>query len=277
MAVWARFVFVIVSLSLAAGTWQNVALYKPAWVSKASTFVHLPASNAVDGVTTANSFSYSAHTAVNESTAWWKVDLQKEVESAQVTIYFRTDYRTRRNGVQLYTSVTNSSDPKEGSLCHTVTGRPDGTDISAVLNVTCPGTWRYLTVYTETDNDGDGAVLDFVEVQVWTCTSEKYGPNCAIDCSSRYCKTASTTCDGRTGACPGGCEDGWTGIDCSRPCVDGMYGQGCNYSCRSRHCSTTSSNICNHVTGKCSDGCTRGFMGDDCLQSMLIVLINILT
>ncbi|XP_071118632.1 uncharacterized protein [Haliotis cracherodii] len=264
MAVWASVVFSVASLSLAAGTWQNVALRKPAWVSKVYTGDNLPASKAVDGVTTANSFSYSAHTEANERTAWWKVDLQKEVQSAQVTIYFRTDYKIRRNGVQLYTSATNSSDPKEGSLCHAVTGRPDGTDIPDILNVTCLGTWRYLTVYTETDNDKAGAVLDFVEVQVWTCTSGYYGSNCDQSCAALHCKTDSS-CDIQ-GQCVGGCAAGYQGTDCIQACGSGMFGEGCSKSCSNRRCKTPT-DTCNHVTGLCPDGCASGSMGDDCLQS----------
>ncbi|XP_067678671.1 tyrosine-protein kinase receptor Tie-1-like [Haliotis asinina] len=224
-----------------------------------------PASRAVDGETSANTDGNIVHTDIGHSSAWWKVDLQTLVQSAQVILYFRTDYKYRRNGVQLYTSETSSSEPKEGNLCHTVTGRPNGTDINDVLNVTCPGPWRYLTVYTDTDNDRAGPILDFAEVQVWVCTVGMYGPDCTRNCSSRHCKVLSSTCDHITGTCPAdGCQDGWMGVDCTTACGSGTYGANCAGNCRSRHCKM-SSTACNHISGACSgDGCQAGYLGTDC-------------
>ncbi|XP_048256432.1 multiple epidermal growth factor-like domains protein 10 isoform X1 [Haliotis rufescens] len=260
MAAWASVAFVIASLSLAAGVRQNVARNKTAWMSTTRQ-PSQSAGNAVDGVTTANSERYTAHTKVGESSAWWKVDLQTQVQSAQVTIYFRLDYKKRRNGLQLYTSVTNSSEPKDGSLCHTVTGSPDGTDIPGVLNVTCPGTWRYLTVYTNTSNDGQGAVLEFAEVEVWICASGYYGTNCDQRCDTRNCKFNSN-CDVVQGQCVGGCAAGYQGTDCTQACTPGLYGDNCSKNCNSRHCLYTSDS-CPSDTGACS-GCQQGWTGPDC-------------
>ncbi|XP_046552146.1 uncharacterized protein LOC124261810, partial [Haliotis rubra] len=214
MAVWTRAVLWMASLSLAAGVGQNLAQGKPAWMSTTRDATRV-ASNAVDGVTTATNWDYTAHTGdKSETTAWWKVDLQIQVQSAVVNIYFRTDYKYRRTGLQLYTSGTNSSDPKEGDLCHSVSGRPDGTDISDVLNVTCLSTWRYLTAYTETVNDGGSAVLDFVEVQVWSCASGRYGPTAVTVAwsATRHCHNTGDSCNPGTGACSNeGCQPGWAG------------------------------------------------------------------
>ncbi|XP_071119466.1 multiple epidermal growth factor-like domains protein 6 [Haliotis cracherodii] len=264
MAVWARVVFLIVSLSLAAGVRQNVALYKPASMSTTRQ-PSQSAGKAVDGVTTAVNETFLIHTKVGEPTAWWKVDLQTQVQSAQVTIYFRRDFKKRRNGIQLYTSVTNSNETKEGSLCHTVTGSPDGTDIPDVLNVTCPGTWRYLTVYTETSNDRQGAVLDFAEVEVWTCGTGSYGEGCTKNCWSRRCKIQSATCNPVTGMCPDGCASGFMGGDCLQTCISGeTYGDNCTKYCASRHCLYTSDS-CPPDTGACSSaGCQQGWAGPDC-------------
>ncbi|XP_067677283.1 multiple epidermal growth factor-like domains protein 10 isoform X2 [Haliotis asinina] len=264
MAVCNGVVILLASFTLVTGTRTNVAEGKPVWMSSHFDGNHL-ASRAVDGVTSANDDGSIAHTAIGQSSAWWKVDLQTLVQSAQVILYFRTDYKKRRNGVHLYTSWTNSSDPKEGNLCHTVTGRPDGTNIDDVLNVTCPGTWRYLTVYTDTDNDGYGPILDFAEVQVGICTAGMYGPDCTRNCSSRHCKVFSSTCDHITGTCPaGGCQDGWMGVDCTIACGSGTYGANCAGNCSSRHCKM-SSTACNHISGACSgDGCQAGYKGTDC-------------
>ncbi|XP_067678666.1 uncharacterized protein [Haliotis asinina] len=224
-----------------------------------------PASKAVDGVTSANEDGYIVHTVTGQSSAWWKVDLQTLVHSAQIILYFRTNYKYRRNGVHLYTSGASSSEPKEGNLCHTVKGRPNGTDIDDVLNVTCPGTWRYLTVYTDTDNDGGGAILDFAEVQVWICVGGKYGPSCAQNCDSRHCKVFTSPCDHITGTCPaGGCQDGWTGVDCSTACGSGKYGANCAKDCSSRQCMTFSP-TCDRFTGACpADRCKDGWTEVDC-------------
>ncbi|XP_046556772.1 uncharacterized protein LOC124265996 [Haliotis rubra] len=228
------------SVLLIAGKRSNVALNKTAWMS--TTMEHsLAASKAVDGVTDADTYQSSAHTKEHERRAWWKVDLEREVQSPLVKLYFRTDCnlnlhvkskkmfdfsilirnwyqeyvnKYRRNGVQLYTSLRKPADPKEGKLCQTVGGSPYGTDIPDILNTTCSGTWRFLTVYTETSNDRQGAVLDFVEVEVWTCTNGTYGDSCNKSCDGRHCKTPNGKCYHVTGKCSGGCESGWNGTDC---------------------------------------------------------------
>ncbi|XP_067678443.1 tyrosine-protein kinase receptor Tie-1-like [Haliotis asinina] len=230
-----------------------------------------PASRAVDGEIRANEDRFLAHTAIGQSSAWWKVDLQTLVQSAQVIVYFRTNYKKRRNGVHLYTSGTNSSKPEEGNLCHTETGLPNGTDIPDVLNVTCPGTWRYLTIYTDTDNDGAGPMLDFAEVQVWICTAGMYGPDCTRNCSSRHCKVFSSTCDDITGTCPaGGCQNGWIGVDCSTACGSGKYGANCAKDCSSRQCMTFSS-TCDRFSGACpADRCKDGWTGVDWRLRVLV-------
>ncbi|XP_048255256.1 multiple epidermal growth factor-like domains protein 11 [Haliotis rufescens] len=263
MAVFDSAVVFIASLSLVTGIGTNVAENKPAWMSSIWKS-NQPASTAVDGVILAHDYKYSAVTKPGEMTGWWKVDLQTQVQSALVTLYFSTYYKPRRNGVQLYTSMTNSSDPKEGNLCHSVTGRFNGTEIPDVLNVTCPGTWHYLTGYTETDNDGYGPLLDFVEVQVWTCSVGIYGVNCNKNCNSRHCSGSPDSCDSMTGACPSGqCQTGWAGTDCAA-CAVGIYGVNCNKNCNSRHCSG-SPDSCDSMTGACSSGqCQTGWAGTDC-------------
>ncbi|XP_046553386.1 multiple epidermal growth factor-like domains protein 10 isoform X12 [Haliotis rubra] len=264
MAVSDGVVILLASFSLVTGTVTNVAEGKQAWMSSTFDDNH-PASKAVDGDTRADDFSHVAYTGRGRSNAWWKVDLQTSVQSARVILYFRTDFILRRNGVHLYTSKTNSSDPKEGNLCLLVTGRVDGIGIPDVLNVTCPGTWRYLTVYTGTGNNGAGFALDFAEVQVWMCAPGQYGANCAKDCSSRHCKTSSSTCDRISGACPtGGCDAGWMGTDCTTVCAPGQYGANCAKDCSSRHCKTSSS-TCDRISGACpTGGCDAGWMGTDC-------------
>ncbi|XP_071116890.1 receptor-type tyrosine-protein phosphatase alpha-like [Haliotis cracherodii] len=251
-------------IQLTRGTGTNVAEDKPAWMSSIWN-LNNHASKAVDGVTLATIYGNSAITKPKETTAWWKVDLQSQVQSALVTLYFSTVAKLRRNGVQLYTSMTNSSDPKQGNLCHSVTGRANGTDIPDVLNVTCPGAWRYLTVYTETYNDEYSAFLDFVEVQVWTCSTGYYGSNCDQSCAARHCKSDSR-CDVIGGLCDGGCAAGYQGTDCTQVCTSMMYGPNCASNCSSRHCKTPSS-TCDRVTGQCPGGCGDGWKETDCSRT----------
>ncbi|XP_048255868.1 uncharacterized protein LOC124120826 isoform X2 [Haliotis rufescens] len=247
-------------IQLTWGIETNVAEKKPAWMSSVWRS-YQPASTAVDGVILAHDYKYSAVTKPYTNTpAWWKVDLQTQSQSASVTLYFNTFYKFRRNGVQLYISMINSSDPKEGTLCHSVKGRPNGTDIPDVLNVTCPGTWRYLTGYTETDNDGYGVVLDFVEVQVWICNPGMYGVNCTA-----FCNCLNSTCDRLTGFCSGDCRPGWQGQRCDTACNNTHYGTNCNKTCAERRCATADTS-CDPRSGACDTGCLPGWIDEDCTQ-----------
>ena len=49
---------------------------------------------------------------------------------------------------------------------------------------------------------------------VIACPIETYGSNCKKNCSARHCKLYSG-CFPSTGECVGGCQEGWTGIDCN--------------------------------------------------------------
>ncbi|XP_067679848.1 uncharacterized protein [Haliotis asinina] len=309
MAVWLYAVMLTTCASLSAGKntdkRQNIALNKPAWMS--TSYRNISASKAVDGAIDTWNWRFEIHTDLNQQTAWWKVDLQTVVSSPQVNIYFRISYRGRRDGLQLYTSLKNSSDPTEGNLCYRVRGRRDGTDIPDVLNVTCPGTWRYLTVYTETANDRHGPILDFAEVQVWVTNIEtsgdyeqtatqttapttaptttmnattttavfrqecgvgqRYGANCMKSCADRQCKKNST-CDVLHGRCVDGCRAGWWGTDCTQECVQGLeYGANCLGNCSARMCEGRSVS-CPRDTGQCETGCKPGWTGKDCIQEL---------
>ncbi|XP_071115963.1 uncharacterized protein [Haliotis cracherodii] len=161
---------------------------------------------AVDGNTNAvwpNLF----HAFENDSSPWWQVDLAEEVFSPEVTVYFRSDYTLRRNGVKISLSPSNST---SAAVCHTVTGQADGSDIPTVYTIRCYDRGRYLTLSTHTDN-GDGIVLDFGEVEVHGCSAMTYGSGCNIDC---HCN--GTTCGPVTGACPSGCQAGWTTESCGQ-------------------------------------------------------------
>ncbi|XP_046554705.1 uncharacterized protein LOC124264029 isoform X2 [Haliotis rubra] len=271
--------------TLISGSGLNVALHKR--TSMSSTRRVQYSARAVDGQTDGTDESLTIHTKEDEPTAWWKVDLNVEVHSPMIRIFFRFDYPRRRNGIQFYTSRTDSTNPKEGDLCYTVTGRADCRDIADILYVNCSGVWRYLTIYTETDNDGDGPVLDFAEVEVWIpkptlttvtpgCTEGLwYGPDCRKSCAARHCKIKSS-CDVTQGTCDGGCKLGWRGADCTQVpkptlttvtpgCTEGLwYGPDCRKSCATRHCKIKSS--CDVTQGTCDGGCKPGWRAADCTQ-----------
>jgi hypothetical protein len=59
--------------------------------------------------------------------------------------------------------------------------------------------------------EGHNNNLFFVTV----CDNGYYGSQCKMICSARHCKLSSG-CVFTTGKCDGGCQDGWTGIDCSK-------------------------------------------------------------
>ena len=56
--------------------------------------------------------------------------------------------------------------PDTSNFCHTVDGAADGSNIPRVYAFVCDARGRYLTISTVSNNDGDGAVLDFGEVKL---------------------------------------------------------------------------------------------------------------
>ncbi|XP_041374110.1 multiple epidermal growth factor-like domains protein 10 [Gigantopelta aegis] len=221
----------------------------------------IKSSRAVDGrMSTRFSEGSCIHTGISSSFEWWQVDLGRECYIHKLTIHFRTDYRLRRNGVAVYSSVDGSPKPT-GHLCGSVTrSSPD------VMWMTCDDTARYITLYQDTYNSqkswqkGDTA-MNFCEVQVfetkleWTdgsvCDSNHYGPLCEKSCPSRHCDESpdKSSCDKQTGKCVNGCTAGWVGKDCLKACDPGSFGKHCTQFC---HCRDEP---CNHVTGNCTAGC----------------------
>ncbi|XP_046579431.1 uncharacterized protein LOC124287019 [Haliotis rubra] len=96
--------------------------------------------------------------------------------------------------------------------------------------------------------------IDCVEA----CEHDLYGPNCTKTCASRHCM-GNSSCNS-TGGCDTGCEERWTGTDCTA-CDSQRYGSNCTKNCTSRHCAGDSS--CNSK-GDCDSGCQTGWMESDC-------------
>ncbi|XP_041357573.1 receptor-type tyrosine-protein phosphatase T-like [Gigantopelta aegis] len=168
----------------------------------------------------------------------------------------------RRNGVQVYANTRNRTS-NTGHLCGTVTGKPNGSDIPDVMNITCDVNARYVTVYQGTNNSRSTA-LDFQEVEVYVCQQNVgYGSHCT-KCNDRHCADSHAPCDIQTGSCSGGCQAGWNGTDCTQEC-DHRYGMDCSLDCSTRHCKDDDSQ-CDSQTGECVGGCKPGWMNTTCTQ-----------
>ncbi|XP_048255871.1 receptor-type tyrosine-protein phosphatase alpha-like isoform X2 [Haliotis rufescens] len=241
---------------------HNKALDKPTKANRA----FMPSRNAVDGYTNASNYKKCFHSATTGiKSARWRVDLSEMTQIHDVTIYFRTDNKVRRNGIQIYIAETDASQPA-GDNCYNVTGKGDGTDIPDILNVTCSGKGRYLVLYTTVKNNKDPVpMMDFCEVQVYVCGPGTFGSDCA-----NYCHCDGEVCDFVSGVCPSGdCLPGWKQDKCDTECTPGDYGAKCSQKCSNRNCKTDNSR-CDHVTGECAGGCLTGWNGTDCTQKCLL-------
>ncbi|XP_048256564.1 multiple epidermal growth factor-like domains protein 10 isoform X2 [Haliotis rufescens] len=238
---------------------HNKALNKPTSASTA----YLPAARAVNGDRGDAKYQLGFHSGFYDRTityAWWRVDLGERTPIHDVTIYFRKDFKVRRNGIQIYIADTDAS-PTDGVNCYNVTGNRDGTDIPDVLNVTCSGEGQYLVLYTNTiNNEGyDVPIMDFYEVEVDVCSPGTFGADCA-----NYCNCDGDVCDYVSGVCPGGvCLPGWATETCDTVCDLGYYGANCSNDCLNRNCKGDNSS-CDRETGECVGGCSAGWDGTDC-------------
>ncbi|XP_041357583.1 multiple epidermal growth factor-like domains protein 6 [Gigantopelta aegis] len=103
------------------------------------------------------------------------------------------------------------------------------------------------------------------------CTQEceagvEYGSNCSRSCADRHCDSQNKpVCLSTTGTCPGECQPGWKGDDCTEACTNNEeYGSGCMKLCTDRHCMHPSAS-CDIHQGYCgTEGCKPGWKGDDC-------------
>ncbi|XP_067679820.1 uncharacterized protein [Haliotis asinina] len=234
----------------------NAALNKA--VSSSGDAVGFPSGRATDGRTGDRGYQGCIETKASNPN-WWRVDLVDITLIRDVTIYFRTDYLPRRNGIQVY--LTNTTITPSGHLCYSVTGNRYGTDINNTLSAPCHNRGRYVLLYTTTANDKDTQpILDFCEVEVNVCDPGTFGADC-----ENYCHCKHGVCNYTTGLCPpSGCLAGWKGPNCDVQCVDNVqYGPDCIGTCFARMCKEAAS-TCPRDTGRCGGGCKPGWEGDDC-------------
>ncbi|XP_041379163.1 adhesion G protein-coupled receptor E2-like [Gigantopelta aegis] len=83
------------------------------------------------------------------------------------------------------------------------------------------------------------------------CQQNMYGPNCTKLCSERKCKFSNSSCDVKAGACDAGCQNGWTGSDCTKDI---------NECLGSNMCGTHA--LCDNTEGSYICTCQTGFSGN---------------
>ncbi|XP_025105739.1 uncharacterized protein LOC112571140 [Pomacea canaliculata] len=91
-------------------------------------------------------------------------------------------------------------------------------------------------------------VINFCELEIYTCVLKKWGPRCDQPCHPR-CITCS--------------DDSEKCLDCTND----YWGPNCSHLC-SRTCNgTDQEGYCEHITGKCEKGCRRGYWGHNCTNA----------
>ncbi|KAK6188230.1 hypothetical protein SNE40_004456 [Patella caerulea] len=213
---------------------------------------------AVDGQKDTSVYSPTcSHTAIQQSSAFWRVDLGKTYPIRDIRIFVRNNMYglSRLRGFSLH--IIDDKDVQH--LCH----KDDDTkNLRSEFTIKCNGTrGRHIKI----SKQGNDVFVNLCEVEVFVCANGTFGPNCTSLC---YCED-NETCDELTGYCRRGCLPGWTGRSCDRRCLEGWYGKNCSNDCKKRHC-LKSSIFCNPSTGVCEDGCEVGWKGDNCLKKTVL-------
>ncbi|XP_025108223.1 receptor-type tyrosine-protein phosphatase kappa-like isoform X3 [Pomacea canaliculata] len=183
------------------------------------------------------------HTALNDSSPFWWVDLRLKVAISVIAIYGRTNFINRMICVNVSLDgkvLKRFSDTNEWSNSQY--------DISVgrrgrVVNIT-------------KDCSSDGFMINICEVQVWVCDNGWYGDNCTQVCG--HCG-GDSFCDKKTGSCTS-CQTGFQ-LPLCRVCADGWYGDSCTQTCG--HCADSS--VCDKVNGSCTS-CQTGFQPPLCQE-----------
>jgi hypothetical protein len=95
------------------------------------------------------------------------------------------------------------------------------------------------------------------------CPSHKYGAHCLHDCTCQN----EAKCDSKEGTCE--CAEGWSGVNCNKPCTPGTFGKNCTH-----RCPCESSNVekpCDIKTGECF--CRPGYTGNKYVDDLLTDLV----
>ncbi|XP_060078172.1 scavenger receptor class F member 2-like [Ylistrum balloti] len=205
------------------------------------------ADKAIDDCTSNNIPSdCCAHTKVKGAKkAWWRVDLGEPRTIQYITIHNRQNAKGRFAGYQLF--LSNTTNYQQGIICYK-DNSIEVADLQMDPTHQCPYVAQYVTIYNHRDDTNrpswydDYAVLELCEVQVFGCTSGKYGNgNCDNTCPQ---KCFGGNCDAIKGHC--------------FYCFAGRFGDGCD-----QHCSNNCSSACEKDSGHCL-GCIPGKRGELC-------------
>ncbi|XP_025108242.1 uncharacterized protein LOC112572666 isoform X2 [Pomacea canaliculata] len=196
------------------------------------------------------------HTALNDSSPFWWVDLGQEVAISVITIYGRTNFTERMICVNVFLDGNvvkrfNDTSGWNNNQYDITVGR-----IAQVVNIT-------------RDCGTKEVMINFCEVQVWVCDDGWYGDNCTQVCG--HCAGGSV-CDKINGSCTS-CDTGFQLPKCTE-CAEGRYGDNCTQTCG--NCSNDST--CDKVNGSCGSckpgyqlplckECSDGWYGADCSQT----------
>ncbi|XP_063418822.1 uncharacterized protein LOC134701585 [Mytilus trossulus] len=216
------------------------------------------ASRVIDGNTNQLFTARSCcHTAVGQSSAWWRLDLGSPAYIHRVVLYYRKYQNDRLRGYYLYVSDSFSQGtPNYGHLCYHY---PLNSELpTSIQNKTCDVIGRYVVFYNERNRE-DQAFVELCEVEIFGCYVGRYGSQCEFACSDN-CN--DVTCSIWDGSCTS-CKAGFTGDRCDQVCGKGTYGMNCSLSCG--NCKSES---CNHRTGVCpiEGGCKPGYHGLKCSE-----------
>ena len=109
-------------------------------------------------------------------------------------------------------------------------------------------------------------IVIFERTMLWhdfiVCPSHKYGAHCLQDCKCQN----DAKCDSKEGTCE--CTQGWFGIYCDKPCVQGKFGKNCIHACPCE--SNNVERPCDIKTGECF--CKPGYTGDRYVNYSYIVI-----
>ncbi|CAG2210365.1 unnamed protein product [Mytilus edulis] len=198
----------------------------------------------------------------------WRVDLQDVYSVNKVKVFFRNDSNvssSRRTGARVY--VTSTEEFHLEPVCYTSHMKGDVFfNPPSILELkNCTNRGQFVTVYNQrpvVDSSNCPktsyscwANLELCEVEVYVCSYGTFGENC-----DKFCHCKGSTCDQRTGLCPGRCLAGWQGSECDMACTNGTHGENCEKSCGQ----CINGEACDVITGKCLNGCDAGWKGAKC-------------
>nr|XP_034322727.1 multiple epidermal growth factor-like domains protein 10 isoform X2 [Crassostrea gigas] len=281
--------------------YENLCRKNSTTVLQSSTFVNHKAALAVDGdIRTTD--RYCSHTDVNQTVAWFQVDLGKPYSINNVTLYYRKDglgdkdwqpYRFRQFYLDVSDLPASQKTTAHRTRCYTAnTTHPDV--LPHIIDIPCKHTARYVIVETTYDAPEDdpvaGAMLEICEIEVSGCETGQYGDDClpcqrceTCEINSGMCDCLATcinqTCNDTNGHCTFGCATGNWDPKCGSVCPANCQDRKCfreNGLCETckqgywgNYCNQTCSTFCNeHICsksdGRCNKGCNMGRYGDFC-------------